>query len=237
MNILREVRRVKNKSMPTRIMLLLVFSVILIVNTYAWFSSQKDIKVGGLEGEVTSWDVSYYVNEDTNEILDQTAIFTIDEFYPGMPNREDVVHIYNIGTSSTNITYELVSVKVFGQEVLSQIKTSGEVVTQGNTTNIFSKDTDYPFNVSYTYDKAKLVGKYENDTATPNAVATFRFNVNWAYEATGTVTEQQARDALDTRFGKEAYAYYQDEANDPSKAVEIHVRITSSMIHPSLENQ
>ena len=41
---------------------------------------------------------------------------------------------------------------------------------------------------------------------------------------------------LDTKFGKEAYAYYQDSANDPSKAVEVQVKITSSRIHPSLES-
>ena len=64
MNILREVRRANNKSMPVRIILLLSFSVIFIVTTYAWFSAQKDVKFGGLEGEVTSWDVSYYINEE-----------------------------------------------------------------------------------------------------------------------------------------------------------------------------
>ena len=95
MNILREFRRVKKRSVATRVKLLLVFSVILIVNTYAWFSADKDVNLKGLEGDVTSWDVAYYVNEDENEILDQTAVFTIDELYPGMPERQDVVHVYN----------------------------------------------------------------------------------------------------------------------------------------------
>lgn len=40
MNILREFRRVKKKSMATRIKLLLIFSVILIINTYAWFRNK-----------------------------------------------------------------------------------------------------------------------------------------------------------------------------------------------------
>ena len=96
MNILREFRRAKRKSIATRIRLVLLFSVILIVNTYAWWSSTKDVKLSSLEADVTSWDVAYYVNEDENEILDQMANFTIDELYPGMHNREDVAHIYNI---------------------------------------------------------------------------------------------------------------------------------------------
>lgn len=235
MNILREVRRVKEKSMATRIRLLLTFAVILIINTYAWHGIDKDGKLKGLEASVTPWDVSYYVNEDKNEILDQIATFTIEDLYPGMPEREDIVHVYNMGTTSTNITYELISVKVFGQEVLPQLQTDGEIQTTGTTTNIFSKDTQYPFNISYTYDRVKLIGEYVDDKTTPRAHATFKFNVNWTYEGQGTVAENLAKDALDTKFGKDAYAYYQDEENDPTKAIEIKVKITSNMIHPSVD--
>lgn len=230
MNILREFRRVKTKSMAVRISLLLIFSVILIVNTYAWFSIQKDVDLGGLEGYVTSWDVSYFVNEDTNEILDQTAVFTIDELYPGMPVREDIVHIYNRGTTGTTIKYELLSVKVFGQEVLDKLKEDPNgIKTEGNTTNIFANKEEYPFNISYTYDKNTLVGQYVDDITTPNAAATFKFNVNWEYEEGNTEEEIKTRDLLDTKFGKDAYSYYQNEENNPTKAVEIYVKITSSM--------
>ena len=103
MNILREFRRVKEKNMTTRIRLLLTFSMIFIVTTYAWFSTQKNVDIGGLTGDVTGWDVSYFVNSDQSEILDEIAVFTIDEFYPGMPEREDVVHIYNRGEASSAI--------------------------------------------------------------------------------------------------------------------------------------
>lgn len=233
MNILREVRRSSQKSMPIRILLLLTFGVIFIVTTYAWFASDQDVLLNGLEGEVTSWDVAYYLNEDENQFLDKTAVFTIDELYPGMPDRTDVVHIYNVGTSSSIIEYELLSVKVFGQEVLGQLRTSGELVTTGTTTNIFSKDTQYPFNISYTYDKTKLIGKYEDNTSTPNSFGTFTFNVDWEYQATGEQATIDARDVLDTQFGKDAYAFYKDEDNDPSKAVEVKVRITSKRVHPS----
>ena len=229
MNILREVRRANNKSMPVRIILLLSFSVIFIVTTYAWFSAQKDVKFGGLEGEVTSWDVSYYINEEENQTLDTIETFTIDQLYPGMPQREDFVHIYNIGEASTDINYQLVSVKVFGQEVVNQL----DIGVDGNTRYIFSGDTNYPFTISYSYDKDYLKNKYVDDETTPQSKATFKFTVDWQYEGEGTDAENLAKDILDTQFGKDAYAYYQDEANDPAKAIEIQVRITSSMIHPS----
>lgn len=236
MNILREVRRVQQKSLATRIRLLLSFSVILIVTTYAWKSSQKDVKGLGLQGDITSWDVSYYVNEDTNEILDEIATFTIDDLYPGMPVREDVAHIYNRGKSSTNIRYEIISVKVFEEEVLDELNITTTQGTNGTTIHIFSADTEYPFEVSYTYDKSKLIGQYEEGGEyADSAHATCKFNVSWEYEGNGTETENEEKDILDTIFGKEAYQYYQTAGSDVTKAIEIKVKITSSMIHPSVD--
>lgn len=231
MNILRELRRAKKKSMATRVILISIFSVILIVNTYAWFSSSKNVTINGLEGQITSWDVAYYV--DGKEILDQDVAFTIDELYPGMPNREDVVHIYNLGKTSTRIKYEIKSIKVYGKEVLDQIQAEGGIQTSGNTTNLFADDTKYPFNVSYTYDRTRLDGTYVDDESTPNAGATFKFNASWIYEGTGTADENEAKDILDTKFGKDAYSYYQNEANDKTKAIEIIVKITSEILRDS----
>lgn len=231
MNILREVRRIKKRSLPARILLISIFSVILIINTYAWFQANQPVSMSGLEANITPWDVRYYV--DDKEILDETVTFTIDQLYPGMPDREDTVRIYNMSTTSTNITYELTAVKVFGQDVLEQLKENGIIHTDGNTINIFADDTIYPFHISYTYDRTRLDGEYKDDETTPNAGATFKFQASWEYQGNGTEDENLAKDILDTQFGKGAYAYYQDEANDPSKAIEITVKITSSMIHPS----
>lgn len=228
MNILRELRRVKKKSMFARVILILVFSVILIINTYAWFAANQEVKIGGLEGEITSWDVAYYV--DGEQILDEKVTFTIDELYPGMPNREDVVHIYNMGKTSSSIKYELISVKIFGQEILPTLQEEGSIQTSGNTINLFSDDTIYPFNVSYTYDKIRLDGKYVDEETTPQSCGTFKFNSSWIYEGEGSESEKEAKDILDTKFGKDAYAYYQNDKNDPTKAIEITVRITSAII-------
>lgn len=235
MNILREVRRFNNKSMPLRIISILMFCVISIVTTYAWFSSQKNVNLGGLTGDVTSWDVTYFVKGE--ERFDQTATFTVEQLYPGMDPWGDTVHIYNIGESSTNIRYELLSVKVFGEEVLPDIT----IGVSGKTTTIFAGDTSYPFKITYTYDKDYMKEKYIDDATTPDAHATLAFNVSWDYEiaddaSTTGIDESLNKDDLDTQFGKNAYAYYQQEGSDPSKAIEIKVRITSDFIHPSRES-
>lgn len=243
MNILREVRRASHRSMPVRIILLLSFCVIFVVTTYAWFSTQKDVSFGGLNGYTTSWDVSYYVNSDEDQTLDTVAEFIIEDIYPGMQEKEDTIHIYNLGQASTNIKYELTSVKVFGQEILIEVdgkkylQVNGTdmvpvtVTTDGKVTNVFSDDTEFPFNVSYTYDKVKLIGAYEADGEyEESAQATFKLNVNWPYQGDGTEEENLAKDVLDTRFGKEAYQYYLN--NEETNAIEVKVRITSSMVHP-----
>lgn len=228
MNILREFRRVKKRSMSSRIRLVLIFAVILIVNTYAWFSTERAISTKGLEASITPWDIKYYV--DGKEVLDEDVTFTIDELYPGMPSREDNVHVYNMSTTSSAISYELISVKVFGQEVLSQLKEDGEIQSDGNTVKIFANNNSYPFDISYTYDKKRIDGEYKDDESTPNAGAKFSLNVNWDYKGNGTEDENLAKDVLDTKFGKDAYKYYQDGENDSSKAIEIVVKITTSMI-------
>ena len=240
MNILREVRRVNQKSMPVRIISILLFSVILIISTFAWFSSQKDVRIGGLTGDVTSWDVAYYVRGE--ERKDQTATFTINQLYPGMDLYTDKVHIYNIGEASTNIEYELISVKVLGETLYEKGSATNELTIEvdedTNTTHIFNGDTTYPFEISYTYDKDYLNGKYDLDTQTPaSAHAILTLNADWFYGEEGSVDgEISDKDQLDTQFGKDAYEYYQNVLNDPSKAIEIKVKITSNFIHPDLES-
>ena len=237
MNILREVRRVSNKSLPIRIILLLAFCVIFVVTTYAWFSSQKDVSISGIEADVNPWYVAYYVKGE--EVFEKVMDFTINELYPGMPLRTDEVHIYNIGASSTGIEYELVSVKVFGQEVLNEldIEITTDEETGEKTYTIFSEDSNYPFKVSYTYDKTYIEGEYSEENPIESAHATFHFDVRWLYEGTSEDdAENLARDVLDTKFGKDAYAYYNAANSDPSKAIEVKVRIKSSIHTPALGN-
>lgn len=230
MNIFREVRRVQKKSVFIRIILLLGFCATFMLTTYAWFSAQRDVKFGKLHGDVTEWDLKYFV--DDKEILDETVTFTIDSLYPGMPNREDVVHICNKGTASTQIYYELLSVKVFGAEVLNQLKINKDIKKEGTTTHIFSIDKNYPFDVSYTADKNYITGTYIDDETTPNSKATFKFNVGWEYQNGTTMEEITTEDFIDTQFGKDAFNYY-EKGNDPDTAIEIKVRITSKMVATS----
>ena len=69
MNILREIRKISKKSKKKKIMLIMLLSIVLTVNTYAWFFSEKETNLKSIEGKVNSWDISYVISE--KEILDE----------------------------------------------------------------------------------------------------------------------------------------------------------------------
>ena len=60
-------------------------------------------------------------------------------------------------------------------ELLEQLKTDGIIQNEGNIVNIFGDNTEYPFKIGYTYDRTRLDGEFVDDTTTPNAGATFKF--------------------------------------------------------------
>lgn len=241
MNILRELRRTSKKSIETRIRLILLFSVLLIINTYAWWYMNKEVDLGGLEADVRTLDASttYVINEEN--ALDATTNFAVDEVYPGMPDYEDYVHIYNLGESSTKITLEIESIKIFGQDILGELEDNGEIQKNGNTVTLFVNDTKYPFCISYSYDKDVLEEKYEYGKLTDgvfedlkndegkygyetdnSSVATISFNINWEYDG--------GSDELDTEMGKKAYEYYKNAKDNGDKAIEITMKIISEAL-------
>lgn len=236
MNILRELRRTSKKSMSARIRLICLFSVVLIINTYAWWSINKDVELNSIQAEVEFWDVAYVV--DNNHVLNETTTFEVDQVYPGMPDYEDYVHIYNMGDGNTKIECTIESIKIFGQDVLEELETNNEIKEEGDTVTLFVNDTKYPFCISYTYDR-NLIGKYEygeyvngvfTDKKDSNgkygyqtnntSVGTLVFNINWEYEG--------GQDELDTQMGQKAYEYYKNAEDSDGKAIEISIKITSS---------
>lgn len=222
MNILRELRKFKRRSVLVKLQILLLFSVMLIASAYAWWRL-PDAGVNELHGTVETWDVEY--NIDDNEILDEEVTISVDEFQPGMPDFEKTISIRNLGTKGTRITYELTSIKLFGEEVLEDLQNDEEIRLAGNTVNLFVNTTEekYPFDICYIYDKSNISGEYVDDETTPNSVAKLTFYASWAYE--------KGTDLLDTAIGKKAYEYYADENNSPEEVLQFTVKITSRAVH------
>lgn len=218
MNILRELRKFKRKSVLVKLQVLLLFSIMLIASTYAWWRL-PEVDVNNLQGTIETWDIEY--NIDDNEILDEEVTISVDDFQPGMIDFEKTISIRNKGTKPTNITYEVTSVKLFGEEVLTQLQENNEIKLAGNTVNLFvnSEEQKYPFNICYTYDKKYIEGKYVDDETTPYATAKLKIYASWEYE--------KGTDSLDTSIGQRAYDYYADPNNNPEEALQFTIKINS----------
>ena len=218
MNILRELRKIKKKSVMKKSFLALIFSFVFIANTLAWWNLSKEIEVKAIEGKVISWDVDYVVKDES--ILDETVNIPIENIMPGMENAQRQVKIINTGVLPTTIKYELISVKLFGVEMLDELKSTNGIKTTGNKTEIFTDKAKYPFNISYEYDKTTLRGEYV-DESTTDSYATLNVNMNWEYDG---------KDQLDTEIGRKAYEFYNENLETNKNAIEVKVRITSEKL-------
>lgn len=222
MNILRELRKFKRKSVLVKLRILLLFTVMLIMSAYAWYRLPPT-DFSGVRATVETWDIEY--NMDGSEIQEEEITIAVEDFQPGMEDFEKTILIRNLGTEHTEISYELTSVKLFGEEVLTQLQDNGEIMLAGTTVNLFANPVEekYPFKIFYTYDKKYLQGIFVDEETTPGAMAKITFCASWDYE--------QGKDSLDTEFGKKAYEYYSDPSNPLEEVLQFTLKITSKAVH------
>lgn len=227
MNVLRELRKFKTKSALAKIRILILLAVMLVVSTYAWFYVDKDVGVSNIRGVVTEWDVEYSIDDVI--ITTEEIVIACDEFYPGMDPFEKKIKTSNKTETGADIKYELKSVKLFGVEILEDLKNTGNVTEAGTTINVFATE-EYPFNAGFYYDR-DVIGGIDPITGlpTPNSHAELTVFANWSYtreSVTKTITEN---DELDTQYGEDAYQYYQDETlSERYSPLEIVINITSA---------
>lgn len=231
MNILRELRKTSKRSTHTKVRLVLLFSVILIVDTYAWFNIQKEIELKKIEGDVKSWDVSYFINNE--EELNENVKFEMAELYPGTNYIDNSVHVYNTGDYNSKLNFEVVEIQIFGEKLdIESLKAQNRIVEdieQKKGIIFQSDDEEYPFQITYTLDRNELIGKYpygeyingkyidkkdsngkygyENGST---SVATLTFQLEWDYIS--------GKDNLDTQLGKKAYEYYNRISDETDKS-------------------
>ena len=219
MNILRELRKFKRKSVRFRASFVLIFLVMLLISTYAWFDIFQFVDQTDIKATIESWDIRYL--DQNSEELSEAVDFTVQHFYPGMENVQQDVVIQNIGQYESNITYEVISVLLFGEEVLDDLKTNNEIQEAENEITLFTDTTKYPFEVRYEWDKKQILGDMDikDGDIAPEATAKVSFKVSWHYE--------NGKDDLDTEMGKKAYEFYQNPDNDPTQALKIMLRVTT----------
>ena len=229
MNVLRELRKFKTKSALAKIRILILLTVMLIVSTYAWFSVEKDVSVSNIRGIVTEWDVEYSI--DDVAITTEEIIIACDEFYPGMPDFNKNILVTNKTETGADLKFEVISVKIFGEEKLPQMTLDNDIVIDEANKKIKLFTTEnYPFEASLSYNRDKIDG-IDPDTGDALATSCAEINVfaQWTYERSGATKNEVENDELDTSYGERAYEYYKNETlAEQYSPIEITMKITSA---------
>ena len=222
MNVLRELRKFKRKSVIAKLRILVLLGVLLIGSTYAWFLyNLEPPKISGIKMETEKWNVEYRIDDE--EIEDEIT-FAIDEFYPGMTAFEKNIIVRNFTVRKSAIKFDVVSVKLFGEEMVDTLKETGDILESGNGKSVFATE-EYPFNAGFYYDKDMIEGMYVDDETTPDATAKLTLYANWLYERESPTKTKEENDKLDAFFGGKAYEYY--ESSDEDIGLEITIKIST----------
>lgn len=227
MNIIREMRRIKNISVIPRMGIILILIVVLIVSTYAWFDTSKSVKISMLKGLVSSWNILYKY-DDTN--LDEEITLTFDDFHPGFSETREI-NVINLGIVASNIEVDLVRIDFLNENLYAAtVDGYGELVRDPVTGQCFAtgylaepanhalsfknnrkymeafNNDKYPFKLTCTLNKSMIAGAYNEATQQPSsAKADIFVSLDWEYNA--------RVDEKDTQIGKDAYLYYEGLKN------------------------
>lgn len=194
-NKLKRILLVIKKRVKLR--MILILAIMISANTFAWFIYANKVE-GGINAKVKAWNVQFEADEGE---LVQYVNFNIDSIYPGMETYTKSLTVTNLGESSADLSYEIVSANILGNYI--------EADKDGTITPellLHSLRNDYPFKINPLFNKGMLK---------PNESATFTLEVSWPYES--------GNDELDTEWGSKAYEYNKNHPTLPSMAIEMKV--------------
>lgn len=194
-------RRLK-KRVSARTLLILIIT--LSLNTFAWFV-YSNIVSSGVEATVRAWNIRFEV--DQGEITEYVTI-DVDELYPGKTFSKSVT-ITNGGDSAADLSYQIVSVTLFGTQI------SYTAAQNQNPTSLLNTiQSNYPFTIT---------ADFSNSTVQAGTSETFDFAINWPFEG--------GNDARDTQWGAEAYTYSNTHPGLPH--FEMEFKITAAQSAPT----
>ena len=182
---------------------LLLLAILFASNSFAWFIYSTRVQ-NTVTAHVKAWSVAFEIGGD-----DAVSYVTIDisDIYPGMTTFTRSIRASNNGDTPAQLTYEVMSVTLFGTtyEV-------GPTMTSAQLAQKFS--TEYPFKINITLSTNIIAVGSHNENYT--------ITVSWPYES--------GDDAADTYWGNTAYDYHTLHPNDPSISMEI--KIVATQINP-----
>ena len=191
----------KRKKLFKKVKLRTIFllAITLASNSFAWFIYTTKVS-SNISAKVREWNVTFDVNGQT---VEKTIEINIDSLYPGMESYSQTLTASNSGEARAQITYEVITAKVLGDDLMTLGYTDAEIVNYLRSNYPFSID----FNVS-------------NDIIQSNGEETITISVSWPYES--------GHDEEDTKWGSLAYTYHQNYPDIPS--IDLSIKITAYQI-------
>lgn len=178
---------------------LIILVLLLVFNSYAWFIYATKVTMG-FNAHVSSWSVEF-ITADGESIKE--LIVDVERIFPGMEIFEKSIEIFNKGETKANLSYEIESFKLMGEEFIV-----GENIT---TEELEHKlETEYPFKITIIHN--------ENGFSTGTGNDTFSVTIEWPFES--------GNDALDTSWGNKAYEFY--SLNPGEKSLELKLSLTAT---------
>lgn len=201
----RRQKRARRRSIFKTLVLL---SVTLIFNTYAWFLYTTTVS-SNLTAHVDAWHVEFRIDDKT---VDKEFKIQIDHAYPGMEDQVKKVTILNDGDRDAGIGYVVKSIRIFDDQFVATDQLStGESVPTGaiemTAEELLNKiENAYPFHITFTTSADTIVAGESQD---------LNINFTWAYES--------GDDEKDTNYGTTAYEYSQ--SNSSKAPIEMVIKL------------
>lgn len=184
---------------------IIVLIILLAGNTYAWFVYSNKVS-NSIDVHVRAWNVLFQSGQTA---ISDYFYINVPTAYPGMPDYTNTLTIQNDSEVAANVTYQILEARIFDElYVTEEGRTdAGEQVQQDDLTSDELEtvlSTNYPFTITFSLSSNTLSEVSNNVVSSSN----YSVTVHWPYES--------GSDALDTYWGKKAYAYYASEQTSSS---------------------
>lgn len=151
---------------------LLLASFVFGVNAFAWFAFISKVNVT-LNANIVSWDVNFY---DSIQAISNAIVVETTDLYPGMPTYTKEIYITNSSDVGGTFTYDINSIKVFGDEIMTETTTQDGAIT-------YLEET-FPFVVRFNTSKVDLA---EKDSMV------FTISIDWPLDNTDSLAREYYR--------------------------------------------
>lgn len=211
-------RKERRKLRKLKLRTLLMLSITLIFNAYAWFLYVTQVTTN-LQAHVESWNVSF---EFDKEIVDKELEFNIEAAYPGMKQEKRTLTVKNLGDKTAVLSYKYATIRILNHEFAINDEFTNEqnieAISSGKTVlkhveMVEKLNNNYPFKLQVNIPQVEIP---------PQGTGTIEITFNWDYEG----EDANVTDATDTEYGIESYKYYEEHPG--MSAINAIIKLTAS---------